>query len=231
MADPIVAMRAVADRLDQAGIDYAFVGGCIVNLLLDHPALAPVRPTDDVDVIVEVAAGQRYSDLEEKMRALGFQHDVSVGAPLCRWKLGDLTVDIMPTEGEAIGLNTRWFTEALAGAQERAVRGHVRLRLISPAGFLATKLTAFFDRGDGDYYGSRDIEDLLTVIDGRKDIVTEIGATTSAMRDYIRESILRLLSDQGFRDALSAALPSDDASQARLPLLQGKLQGIAALPS
>lgn len=102
MADPIVAMHAVADRLDKAGVDYAFVGGCIVNLLLDHPALAPARPTDDVDVIVEIATGQRYSDLEEKMRALGFQHDLSIDAPLCRWKLGDFTIDVMPTDGKGL---------------------------------------------------------------------------------------------------------------------------------
>ena len=46
------AMRAVADRLDNLGLDYAFLGGSIVNLLLDDPALSPARPTDDVDVIL-----------------------------------------------------------------------------------------------------------------------------------------------------------------------------------
>lgn len=229
MADPVTAMRAVADRLDPAGVDYAFVGGCIVNLLLDHPGLAPARPTDDVDVTVEVTAGQRYSDLEAKLRALGFQHDVAPNAPMCRWRLGDLTVDVMPTEGKDLGLNTRWFAEALAGAEERPVRSDIRLRLISPVGFLATKLTAFFDRGDGDYYGSRDIEDLLTVIDGRETIVAEVTAAAPEMRRYLRDSLARLLANSAFRDALSAALPSDDASQARLPLLRRKLQALAAL--
>ena len=56
MAPPnLGAMRAVADRLDRLGLEYAFVGGSIVNLLLDYPELAPVRPTDDVDVIIETA--------------------------------------------------------------------------------------------------------------------------------------------------------------------------------
>jgi hypothetical protein len=50
MSQPnIAAMRAVADRLDSLDLDYAFVGGSIVNLLLDNPALSPARPTDDVD--------------------------------------------------------------------------------------------------------------------------------------------------------------------------------------
>jgi hypothetical protein len=52
MSQPnLAAMRAVADRLDSLGLDYAFVGGSIVNLLLDNPTLSPARPTDDVDVI------------------------------------------------------------------------------------------------------------------------------------------------------------------------------------
>jgi hypothetical protein len=46
------ARRAVADRLDRVDLPYAFVGGSVVNLLIDHPELTPARPTDDVDVVI-----------------------------------------------------------------------------------------------------------------------------------------------------------------------------------
>jgi tRNA nucleotidyltransferase/poly(A) polymerase len=49
---PIAAMRAVAERLDELGLEYAFLGGSVVGLLLDHPELSPVRATDDVDVVI-----------------------------------------------------------------------------------------------------------------------------------------------------------------------------------
>jgi hypothetical protein len=110
------AMRGVADRLDGLGLNYAFVGGSIVNLLLDDPAFASARPTDDVDVILETVTSQRYSDVEEKLRGLGFSHDMREKAPKCRWILDKLTVDIMPSEGTELGLNTTWFKEALATA-------------------------------------------------------------------------------------------------------------------
>ena len=97
-------MRAVADRLDSLGLGYAFLGGSIVNLLVDNPALSPARPTDDVDVILEAVTAQRYSDVEAKLRGLGFDHDMREKAPKCRWVLGNLTVDIMPTLAAAIGL-------------------------------------------------------------------------------------------------------------------------------
>src|SRR6185436_11726518 len=58
------AMRAVAERLDRVGLPYAFVGGSVVNLLIDHPELTPARPTDDVDVIIEIISGARYSEVE-----------------------------------------------------------------------------------------------------------------------------------------------------------------------
>jgi len=64
----------VADRLDQLKLNYAFVGGSIVNLLLDDPGFMPARPTDDVDVVLEAVTTERYSALEERVRKLGFEH-------------------------------------------------------------------------------------------------------------------------------------------------------------
>jgi hypothetical protein len=142
----LAALRAVADRLDRLQLDYAFVGGAVVNLLLDDAGSTPARPTEDIDVILEVVTTQPYSDLEARLRSLGFDHDMQPGAPRCRWKLQSLTVDIMPTEGTFLGLNTIWFKEVLETATERAF-GPTRLRLVSPAAFLATKYTAFLDRG------------------------------------------------------------------------------------
>lgn len=222
-------MRAVADQLDRLGLNYAFIGGSIVNLLLDHPGLSPARPTDDVDVIVGVLTSERYSEVEARIRTLDFTHDMS-GAHMCRWILGDLKVDIMPTDGTLIGLNTKWFAEALDTAEERSVRGDIRLRIVSPASFLATKLAAFFDRGNSDYYGSQDIEDMLTVIDGRSAIVTEMESAPQALRHYVCDSLRLLFKRADFQEAIPAALSSDDASQARLPLLRQKLAALVELP-
>ena len=72
---PLAAMKAVAERLDGLGLDYAFLGGSVVGLLLDYPDLSPVRATDDVDVVIEVVSRARYSDVEAKLRALKFDHD------------------------------------------------------------------------------------------------------------------------------------------------------------
>jgi predicted nucleotidyltransferase len=170
------ALRAVASRLDAvAGLEYAFAGGQIVNLLVDVPDLGPARPTDDVDVIIRVVPRVSYSEVEHRIRGVGFDHDMREGAPRCRWILGSITVDIMPTDGSHLGLNTAWFEEALATASEFEV-AHTRLRLVSPVGFLATKYVAFLDRGNDDLQASHDLEDFIAVVDGRAGIVDEIAA-------------------------------------------------------
>jgi hypothetical protein len=81
-------MRAVADRLDSLGLDYAFVGGSIVNLLLDNPALLSARPTDDVDgrrpeivPALHNRAGQDRSDLlrpATRTAGLGMRHSCCI---------------------------------------------------------------------------------------------------------------------------------------------------------
>ncbi len=222
------ALRAVADRLDGLGLDYAFFGGAIVNLLLDNPEFAPVRPTDDVDVILGVVTAGRYSAVEEKIRALGFSHDVRAGAPLCRWILGNLTVDIMPTEGDKLGLNTAWFKEALATATEQ-VFAHTQVKLVSPVAFLVVKHVAFLDRGKGAYHASEDMEDFVTVIDGHDGIVAEVEAAPAGLRGYLVGAVRTLVAARAFDEALPAHLPSDEGSQLRLSGLRRKLREIGAL--
>lgn len=222
------ALRAVADRLDELNLNYAFVGGSIVNLLLDDPDFLPARPTDDVDVVLEVLTTERYSAVEERIRGLGFEHDTREGAPLCRWVLGHLTVDIMPTNGAHLGLNTTWFKEALSTATEQEI-AHTRLKLVSAAGFLATKYIAFLDRGKSDYYASQDLEDFVTVVDGRETIVTDIDKAPEGMRRFLIDAACTLTRTAEFDEALPGQLPPDSASQQRLSKLRKKLREIAAL--
>ena len=147
---------------------------------------------------------------------------------MCRWKLGLLTVDIMPTEGGQLGLNTKWFREALDTAHPHSVEG-IPLRLISPVSFLATKYAAFNDRGNADYYGSHDLEDFLTVVDGRAKIVEEIRLAPQPLGAFVIKAVRKLQHTRAFDEALPGHLPSDVASQKRLPLLRLKLQEIEKL--
>ncbi len=149
---PYVSLKALASELNALEIDYAFAGGSIVGLLLDNPDLTPMRRTDDVDVIVEVLSRKNYASFETRLRERGFLNDKRQGAPMCRWIYNTLTVDVMPIEGSFLGLNTVWFDYALASAVDRVVDDET-IRVVSATAFIATKLAAFKDRGEGAFAG------------------------------------------------------------------------------
>jgi len=219
---PFAALKSVSEELKSLGLEHAFTGGSIVGLLLDQPALTPIRPTDDVDVIIEVISQRKYPTLEGRLREIGFENDIRPGAPLYRWSYRQLTVDLMPVAGEFLGLNTAWFDYALASAVDKSVSGGL-VRVVSPVGFLATKLAAFNDRGGDDCFGSHDLEDFISVIDGRRSIEDEVDSAPADVRSFISAEVSGLLQNRSFLESLPGHLPPDTGSQARLPLLRARL--------
>jgi len=43
-----------------------FVGGAIIELYIDDPAAPPLRPTTDVDVVIEVTGYGKFAAVEEE---------------------------------------------------------------------------------------------------------------------------------------------------------------------
>jgi hypothetical protein len=107
----------------------------------------------------------------------------------------------------------------------------VRVRVVSAPYFVATKLEAFAhpDRGAGDFWGSHDIEDIVTLMDGRSELVGEVEAAAPDVCEYISRTLATALSRGGLADAVAAHLPPDVASQQRAPIVLSRLQRIAAL--
>lgn len=229
MVDPNrVLFESVVRVLIPVLDELVFVGGCTTGLFLTDPAAGGVRPTKDVDAIVDVATYARYASLAERLRGLGLVEDASPGAPLCRWRQGEMVVDVMPTDERVLGFSNRWYPSAMATADRRQVAGR-DVRLVTPVFFLATKLEAFRGRGHGDVFASHDLEDIVTVVDGRPAIVEEVTGAAVDVRTYIARQIQMLLDNPDFADALPGFLPPDAASQARRGLLEARLRALCAV--
>ncbi len=56
----IERIKIVYDALEEIAAEVVFVGGATVSLYADRPAVE-VRPTDDVDIMVEVAGYGEYA--------------------------------------------------------------------------------------------------------------------------------------------------------------------------
>ncbi|MBI3048187.1 MAG: hypothetical protein HYY76_07720 [Acidobacteria bacterium] len=228
MKDPNLPLLEAAVKLLQPLLDeLVFVGGCATGLLITDPGAGGIRPTKDVDTITEVASYAEYATLSERLRGLKLQEDHREGAPTCRWRYGDLTIDVMPTDKKILGFSNRWYEPAIASAHHVEVAG-LGIRLIRPAYFLATKFEAFRGRGNDDYSGSHDLEDAIAVIDGRPEIIDEVRSAAPDVRNFTASEMRRLLGTRLFIDALPGFLLPDPASQARYPVLRGRLDALAA---
>lgn len=220
----LAQLLATATKLEPLLKQIAFVGGCATGLLLTDPAAAPVRPTLDVDVIVEAATYAEFTVLEQRLRQLGFRESGAVGAPVCRWVSGTLVLDVMPVDSAILGFSNRWYRPALKHAHQTRI-GEYEIRLITAPYFLATKLEAFHGRGK-DYRMSHDLEDIITVIDGRPELGEEVRVAAVDLQKYLSDEFAALLSKRDFLDALSGHLLPDAASQQRLGLVLKRMHQI-----
>jgi predicted nucleotidyltransferase len=229
-AAELAALRTVAVRLGPLREEVAFVGGMIRSLLITDPGAPPARPTDDVDIVAAISSRTEYYALAARLRALGFQEDHRDKAPLCRWTVDGLTVDIMPDHENVLGFSNRWYPSARETAPWHAIGDGAtdRIRVVDAPHFIATKLAAFRGRGDGDFY-HHDMEDIVAVVDGRAELAGELIAAPADVRAFIASEVHALMSDEAFREALPGHLPGDKASQARLPMIEERLDRIAGL--
>ena len=177
----------------------------------------------DVDVIVEAASHMEFTALEAQLRRLGFQQPQEEGAPVCRWMSGNLLLDFMPTDPAILGFSNRWYRAAVEDAQPVHI-GDRDIRLITAPYFLATKMEALHSRGKDDYRMSRDLEDIITVIDGRAEIVQEVHLSEAGVRRYLSDEFRSLLSSRDFLEALPGHLLPDAASQERATLVLGRMR-------
>ena len=164
--DPnVTLLEIVAERLgDDLREELVFVGGAVAGLLITDPAMPAIRSTEDVDLVCRAVALADYHQIEIALRALGFTQDMRPEAPICRWQIGSVIVDVMPSLEKVLGFANRWYPMALETACLVALPSGRLIRLIAAPVFLATKLEAFDGRGNGDFLFSHDLGDLLSIV-------------------------------------------------------------------
>jgi predicted nucleotidyltransferase len=223
----LAQLLELAERLGDLLDRVVFVGGCVTDLLITDPAAAPVRPTLDVDAIVAVSSYSEFISLENKLRVLGFEQPHTEGAPICRWRIGRLIFDVMPTDLSVLGLTNRWYQPAFENSQRMQI-GNFQVALVTAPYFLATKLEAFHGRGKNDFR-SHDLEDIIAVVDGRPELADEVRVSSQELQQYLRTEISQLLLNNDFLEVLPGHLLPDAASQQRLRLVLNRMRQLTQI--
>lgn len=230
MNDANIAMlEAAAEAIGAMLDEVVFVGGATVELWITDAAAPEFRPTNDVDVIVEVTTRGSYYRLEERLRELGFENDEEDGV-ICRFRFPSpaLVLDVMPTEASILGFENRWQREAFPrGARYQLPSGR-EIKVVPPVFLVATKLEAFASRGRGDLYGSKDFEDLIRLLDGREELVGELEGADDEVREFVSQEIARLSRLEAFGSAAEGALGGGPETLDRFELvLRARIEAVA----
>ena len=128
----------------------------------------------DVDVMTKAGSLAGYRRLAARLRDRGFQEDHSAGAPICRSVGHGVLVDVMPTDPKILGFATRWYAKDIETARDYDLESKQLIRLVTPVLFITTKPDAFDGCGKQDHVMSHDLEDVISVLDGRPEIVADI---------------------------------------------------------
>ena len=226
MADPnLRLLEEAATKLAPFLGEIVFVGGVTLGLHITDKAAAPIRSTDDVDVIAEILTYVDYIAFSERLRKAQFTEDTSEEPLTCRWFHGKLKLDVLALSREVLGYTNLWYESALHHAIAFVLPSGQAIRIITAPYFLGTKMEAFRGRGNMDFLASHDLEDFIAVIDGRSTILREIADSPSDVREYLVEAIASLLNEPRFLDAV----PGFVLDSGRVPLILERLQQLTQL--
>lgn len=191
-----------------------FVGGCTTALFItDEVTIEGVRATDDVDLIVDLTGYAAWAELQAQLRRRGFT-EASDDPVICRMRLGSLKVDFMPDDPAILGFGNRWYAKGIGTAVTCRLTETLDIRRLTPELFIATKLEAYLGRGDGDLLGSRDLEDILLIVDGREELMDEVRRADADIQHFIAEHFRALLADRDFDHFLDGNIRGPDGRAA-----------------
>jgi hypothetical protein len=226
MPDPnLRLLEEAATKLAPFLREIVFVGGVTLGLHITDKGAAPIRSTDDVDVIAEILTYVDYIAFSERLRKAQFTEDTSEEPLTCRWFHGKLKLDVLALSKEVLGYTNLWYERALNHAISFVLPSGQAIRVITAPYFLGTKMEAFRGRGQEDFLASHDLEDFVAVIDGRSTILEEIAGSPGDVREYLAEAARSLLSESRFLDAVPGFVLDDG----RVPLILERLNRLTQL--
>lgn len=203
----IEMLQIVAKGLGELKENIVFVGGSVAELYATDPAASDIRPTLDVDCVIELSSRMAHSRLEENLRKKHFAHDISKGAPLCRFIFQDIKVDVMPTDSDILGFSNKWYIEGIATRIRKTLPDGTEIFVFSPEYYLAAKFEAHKTRGGNDLRQSHDFEDIIYILDncsGLAEIISHAGINVKA---YLKKECQSLYENDSLTEGIESALP------------------------
>ena len=194
----------VAQALGALNKKVVYVGGAVISMYIDDPAAEDVRPTKDIDIVLEIASLGELEELRQTLVDKGFSqtHEDDV---ICRFRYEDLKVDVMSTRAIGWAPANPWFARGFTLSQSIDLDG-ITIRVMPLPFFLASKFSAFESRGGIDPRTSYDFEDIVYILNYRTNIKEEILNSEEDVKTYLISCFNRVLSEPALQEAVVAHL-------------------------
>lgn len=201
----ILRIKTINNALSKLETLFVFIGGAAVSLYVDEMFQEEVRPTNDIDIVVEIVSYKNQIVIENKLLELGFKHDIESGI-ICRYIYQGIIVDIMPTEEKALGFTNKWYASGFRKAINYTIDSNNTIKIFPAPYFIASKIEAYKGRGNNDGRTSSDFEDIIYVLNNRMGIWDELSNAPQEVLSYLRFELKILLSEPYFEEWISSHL-------------------------
>jgi len=215
----IAVVAEVAKALKNIKKDMVFVGGAVVSLYTDDPAADEIRPTQDVDMTLNIVNLSHWEKVQAQLLEFGFHPD-PFGHAICSYKYNDIPVDIMAAEDGPLGPANRWYKIGFENLWTAKAKEQ-EIYILSAPCYLATKFEAFNNRGK-DYRSSHDMEDIINILDNRINIVEEIAKDDTRIEHFIKEQLQNIINNGSMQEVLMAHIHPLIIVE-RLPIVEEKI--------
>ena len=220
-------LHKIALALGQMNSQVVYVGGATVSLYINDPAADDVRPTKDVDISLAIATLGELEAIREELIQKNFTQSPEDNV-ICRFRYEDIKVDVMSTKAIGWAPANPWFAPGFTQKITVEIEDQ-QVQILPLPYFLASKFTAFNDRGAKDPRTSHDLEDIVYVLDNRTDIVEQLTCTPKDVRPYLTEQLQRILEDRSIQEAILGNLLYETREERYNRIIQSTTQIVNGL--
>ena len=193
-------IRKIAVALGAMNEQVVYVGGATISLYINDPAADDVRPTKDLDISLAIASLGELEVIRKQLIRKGFKQSPEDDI-ICRFRYEDIKVDVMSTKAVGWAPANPWFASGFAQKEIIEIEDQ-KIQILPLPYFLASKFSAFNDRGAIDPRTSHDLEDIVYVLDNRMDIVEKLAKVPDDVRSYLADQLQRILDDRVMQEAI-----------------------------
>jgi hypothetical protein len=221
--DNLNAIRTVAGALSDLNIRLAYIGGAVVSLYCNEPAAEDESKTNDAAITLELASLTELEKIRELFIKRGFTL-LTADRVRCIFHYEGIIVDVLSYEDLGWTPGNPWFKKGFVYLEQKRI-DEIKIIILPLSYFLATKFSAFHNRGRNDPATSNDFADIAYIIDNRTDLVEEILNSPENVQEYLKGEFNAIIHDKLMKKAILEKLNYKPQTK-RFKLIIDKLKKI-----